>query len=103
MQILQWRASPSGSPWAVTAFPRTTSAADMPEASRYLKLSIAPSQTCGIGTNGMEKPMKSTSTPQTRLNRAVIDRALKAAAKDAASGRAELQSGKYKPAASRKS
>jgi len=50
----------------------------------------------------MEKPMKSTSTPQTRLNRAVIDRALKAAAKDAASGRAELQSGRYKPTRAKK-
>jgi len=50
----------------------------------------------------MDKPMKSASNPQKRPDRAVIERALKAAAKDAASGRAELQSGKYKPAPSRR-
>jgi hypothetical protein len=67
-----------------------------------LKASIVPSLTCGIGTSEMEQPMKFTSTPQTRLNRALIDRALKAAAKDAASGRAELQSGRYKPTPAKK-
>lgn len=46
--------------------------------------------------------MRSTSTPQTRLNQAVIGRALKAAARDAASGRAELQSGRYRPAPAKK-
>jgi len=47
--------------------------------------------------------MKSISNPQTRLDWGVIDRALMAAAKDAASGRAELQSGKYRPPPAKKS
>jgi hypothetical protein len=41
--------------------------------------------------------MKSSHSPDKRLDRAAIEQALKAAAKDATSGRAELQSGKYKP------
>jgi hypothetical protein len=46
---------------------------------------------------GKTMAIDSTSSRKSRINRAMIERAVKAAAKDASSGRAELQSGKYKP------
>jgi hypothetical protein len=50
----------------------------------------------------MDKAMKSSTSSQKRPDRAIIERALKAAAKDGTSGRAELQSGRYKPSQSKR-